>query len=247
MSGDISLLLQKKKPDGYDFMKNRQVQLASYQRLVLIWILVVSLVLGIPASGVSFWPQSNSPQETEVAIDSWVQDNYNSVLDLVFQDHCEASANIRWAACVRVIPGHQTELEYTLSVKKNYDGTILAHVTRAKRESVYSQLCKFKKEHPAATAGDIAKLIQVEFRSVNQQKFPALVHIADKFENIRFSPVLPDEIMMDPTIYDFHSRSSSGDQMDLIMSGPGTSAPRQPQPLIEWAESVRKILAAAFD
>jgi hypothetical protein len=79
-------------------MKNRQVQLASYQRLVLIWILVVSLVLGIPASGVSFWPQSNSPQETEVAIDSWVQDNYNSVLDLVFQDHCEASANIRWAA-----------------------------------------------------------------------------------------------------------------------------------------------------
>ena len=213
---------------------------------VLIWLLALACIPSVPVLAAPSSPQASVPQETQDTTEGWARDNYDLALDLVFQDRCTASKDVRWVACVRMVPGYPSEIEYTLSVEKSYSGTILARVTRPRTQSIYTQLCKLKKDHPAASVGDLAKLIEVESQTGDQQKFPALVRLADEFEKLRLSPILPDEIMMDATKYVFRSKSFSGDQMELVLRGPGPSAPRQPQPVIQWAESAREMLASAF-
>jgi len=213
---------------------------------VLIWLLALTYIPSAPVLAAPASPQASAPQATQDTTEGWARNNYDLALDLVFQDRCTASKDVRWIACVRMVPGYPSEIEYTLSVEKSYSGTILARVTRPRTQSIYTQLCKLKKDHPAASVGDLAKLIEVESQTGDQQKFPALVRLADEFEKLRFSPVLPDEIMMDATKYVFRSKSFSGDQMELVLRGPGPSAPHQPQPVIQWAESAREMLASAF-
>jgi hypothetical protein len=212
----------------------------------LIWMLALLYVPS--ASGLAAFSstRASTRQETQDTPESWARDNYDLILDRVFQDRCTASKDVRWIACVRMIPGHPSEIEYTLSVEKRYSGMILARVTRPKTRSIYTQLCKLRKDHPAASVSDLAKLIEVEAQTGDQQKFPALVRLADEFEKLRLSPVLPDEIMMDATKYVLRSRSFSGDQMELVLRGPGPSAPHQSQPVIQWAESARGVLINAF-
>jgi len=214
--------------------------------LALIWLLAFSYVPGALVLAAPSSPRSSAPQETRDAIEGWVRDNYDLALDLVFQDRCAASKDVRWIGCVRIGPGYPSELEYALSVEKSYSGTILARVTRPRAQSVYTQLCKLKIVHPAASVGDLAKLVEVESQTGDQQRFPALVRLAGEFEKLQLSPVLPDEIMMDATKYVFRSRSFSGDQMELVLRGPGPSAPHQPQPVIQWAESAKEMLVSAF-
>ena len=180
-------------------------------------------------------------------MDGWTRENYDRALDLVLQGHCAASKGVRWISCIRIVPGYSAELEYSLSVEKRYDGTVVAHIIRPKTQSVYTQLCKRRKDRPRASIGDLTKLIEIESQAGDQRKFPGLLALADNFEKIRFSPVLPDEIMMDATQYRFRARSFSGDQMELTLVGPGAAAPHQPHALIQWAESVREMLASAFN
>ncbi|HKM81567.1 MAG TPA: hypothetical protein VJY15_11470 [Candidatus Acidoferrum sp.] len=214
--------------------------------LVLIWVLAVSCVWGTPVPAASSSPRASAPQETQDTIDGWARDNYDLTLDLVFRDRCAALKDVRWIACVRIVPGYANEIEYTLSVEKSYGGTILAHITRPKGQSVYSQLCRRKKERPHASVGALARLIKLESQAGDQRRFPGLVSLADEFEKIRFSPVPPDELMMDATRYRFCIRSFSGDKMEILLRGPGPTAPGQPLILIQWAESVRELLASAF-
>jgi hypothetical protein len=213
----------------------------------LIGLVALSQISGTPVPSRSSFSQANVPEESRSTSDSWVRDNYDRALDLVLENRCTASKHARWITCIRIVPGHPTELEYSLSVEKQYDGTVLAHVTRPKAHSVYTQLCERKKEHPRASVGDLTRLIALESQAGDQRRFPSLVHLADEFEKIRFSAILSDEIMMDPTQYRFRVRSFSGDQMELALQGPGSGAPSQPQILIQWAESAREMLASAFN
>jgi hypothetical protein len=98
----------------------------------------------------------------------------------------------------------------------------------------------------ASSLNALTRLIKLESRAGDERRFPELVGLADEFEKIRFSPVPPAEIMMDATQYRFRVGSFSGDQMEIALHGPGSAAPRQPQILIQWAESVRTMLASAF-
>jgi|SRR5689334_3643846 hypothetical protein len=191
-------------------------------------------------------PAASALEETKDGTDRWTRENYERVLDLVFQDRCTAPTDARWVSCVRIIPAFKDEMEYSLSLGRRYDGTLLARVTRPKSQSVYVQLRELKKEHPHGSVNDLSKMIKVESQSVDQLRFPALVALANEFENIRFSPALSDEVMMDATEYRFCVRSFSGDSMALTLHGPGPAAPRQPQGLIQWAESAREVLTGAF-
>ena len=215
-------------------------------RLVLICLLALAYIPSVPAWTALSSSRATALQETQDTTEGWARDNYDLALDLVFKDGCTASKGVRWIACVRIVPGHPSEIEYTLSVEKTYSGTILARITRPRTQSVYTQLCKQRKEHPAASVGDLAKLIEVESQASDQQKFPALARLANEFEKVRLSPVLPDEVMMDATKYVLRSKSSSGDQMELVLRGPGPSAPHQPQPVIQWAESARQVLSSTL-
>ena len=215
---------------------------------LLAGLLGVVCVWNMPAQPL-FSPQlSTESGESQDATDGWVRDNYGAVLNVVLHDRCSArheATDPHWIVCVRINPGYETDLEYTLSVERRYDGTAFASITRAKSQSIYTQLYKLRKKRPTASASDLAKSIVVETQAGDQQRFPALQQFADEFEEIRFSPVLPDELMMDATEYVFLSKSS-GNQMELVLGGPGSSAPRQPHPLLQWAESLRQMLASSF-
>jgi len=214
--------------------------------VVLIGLLALSRISGMPIVRACSW-RASAPQHVKDSIDSWARENYDRALDLVLQDPCTASKDVRWISCIRMVPGYPAELEYSLSVEKRYDGTISAHITRPKAQSVYTQLRNRRKDRPHASVSALTRLIKLESQAGDQRRFPVLVDLADDFEKIRFSPVLPDEIMMDATQYRFRVRSFSGDQMELTLHGPGSAVPRQSQILIQWAESVRKMLASAFN
>lgn len=200
----------------------------------LVLVLVLGL-LGQPA-----------PQGHKDFIDSWTRENYSRALDLLLPDRCASPIDARWLSCVRIVPPYKNETEYSLSVERRFDGTLSAKIVRPKVQSIYVQLRERKKEHPHASVSDLAKLIEIESRTGDQRRFPRLADLADKFENLRLSPVLSDEIMMDPTEYRFRIRSFSGETMELTLNGPGSAAPHQSQTLIQWAESAREMLASAF-
>src|SRR5216683_1670109 len=172
------------------------------RRLVLIWLLAASCVAAIPFLTASS-SRAGAPKDTKDSFDAWARDNYDRALDLVLQDRCTSATDARWLSCIRIVPGYPDELEYSLSVEKRYDGTVLAEIARPKVDSIRRQLRDRKKEHPHASVGDLAKLIELESRAVDQRRFPGIVRLADEFEKIRVSPVLSDEIMMDATQYRF--------------------------------------------
>lgn len=186
-----------------------------------------------------------SAQEIKDSVESWTRENYGRALDLVFQDACATSKEARWFSCVRSLPGHKDEIEYSFLLEKRYDGTVFARIARPKAQSIYRQLRQRKEQNPLGSVGDLAKLIQIESQVGDQQRFGRLAELATDFEKLRVSPIPADEIIMDATEYRFRVRSSSG-KMNITLRGPGSAAPHQSQALIQWAESLRITLASAF-
>ena len=214
-------------------------------RLVLAW-LVVLFALSMKFAMHARCAGSSDPQSTNDAVESWVRNNYERVLDVIFQERCRPSKVTRWIVCVRIVPAHPDELEYSMSIEKRYGGAVFARVTRPRAKSVHTQLSVGKKEHPRASVSKLANLILVESQDGDKSRFPGVVGLADEFEKMRFSPALPDEIIMDPTAYRFRVRSSSGEHMEVLLLGPGPAAPGQPETLTGWAESLRSVLTGAF-
>jgi hypothetical protein len=212
---------------------------------VLIGFIVAASVLAAPISAVP-GALSSGPRRPEGSADAWVRQNYNRALDLALPDRCASSTDARWLVCIRIVPGYADEIEYSLSLEKRYDGTIRARIVKPKGDSIRRQLLKWKKKHPSAAISGIGKLFAVESLVGDQHSFPRLPRLADEFEQIRLSPVPADEIMMDATHYQFRVRSSSGDQLEFELQGPGSAGPRQSQVLIRWAESLRELLATAI-
>ena len=203
-------------------------------------LLTVSVILGGHASLTTGQTAPKDPPET------WAKSHYEQALDAVFHDRCATPTDARWISCIRIVPGHPNEIEYSLTVEKRYDGTIFARITRPKAQSVHTQLRERKKEHPRVPVAELAQLINLESREGDQRAFPGLVRLADELEKVRLSPLLSDETIMDATEYRIRVRSFSGDQMDLILRGPGSDSSHQPEVPIQWAESVRQLLAGAF-
>jgi hypothetical protein len=178
--------------------------------------------------------------------DGWVRDNYNLALDLIFPDPCASAISGRWMVCIRSIPSFKNEIEYSFSVEKRYDGTILTRITRPKGRSIYRQLCERKKQYPLGSVNELSKKIRLESRKGDQAEFPQLTSLASEFEKLSLSPVLSDEIMIDPVEYDITVRSFSGESERLTLHGPGSAASHRTQPLVHWAEATRESLATGF-
>jgi hypothetical protein len=149
----------------------------------------------------------------------------------------------KWIATVRVSPPYEGK-EFQLSLVRRYDGTVEARLKRPKGVSIRVQLRALNKEHPEASLDKLRKLIALEEWTITQGDLPQLSELARAFEAIRMSPVLPDEFAMDETGYHLGSQSQWGQWMELQLGGPGPGAPKQPHPLLEWAESFR---SAVFD
>ncbi len=223
----------------------REFTLQEKYRVILIWLLAMVWAVDSRASA-----QVTATQSKQDQAEVWVRENYHAILDLISQDKGCAEPkglkSMRWTVCVRVTPGYQTELEYLLSFVKGHDGTTYAQIARPQGSSIYAQLLKLKANRRYASPAELAKLVAVETREGDQQTFPALLSLSDEFERIRLSPVLSDELMLDPTTYFVRAESSWGERMELVLYGPGPSAPHQPHPLLEWVEGLRRLLSGSL-
>jgi len=201
--------------------------------------------------------QGRRAAEKQEQAEGWIKENYLAVVDLIAREKScvptddaksehaanKSSAAMRWSVCVRIIPGHPEELESLLWLEKLSDGSLQARIVGPRGASIYWQLVKLKAARRDASPVELAKLVAVETRERDRKTLPGLTQLASEFEEIRLSPVLSDELMMDPTVYSIRARSMWGEQMDLVLSGPGPSAPHQPGPLLDWVEKLRRVFS----
>lgn len=215
-------------------------------RFALIWVIAV-FATSVDPHALQPSPRPIVQRVSKDAVDGWTRENYSQALDLLLPDSCASPIDARWLSCIRIVPSDKNESEYALSLRRQLDGKLSAQIFRPKGLSIYAQLRKRKTEHPHASFGDLAKLIVIESRSGDQSQFSGLEQVGEKFEELRISPVLSDEVMMDPTEYRFRFRSFAGETMEVILNGPGSTVAHQSQPLIAWAESVKKSLMQSFN
>ena len=211
-----------------------------------------TLLIAVPAVPAAPHARQHSPRPSAQhdptdSVDSWMRENYSRALALLLPDSCASAIDARWRSCIRIIPSDKNESEYAVSLQRRFDGKMFAVIVRPKGASIYAQLREHKRKHPHASLGALAKMIAIESRTGDQSQFSGLEHLGEKFEELRISPVLSDEVTMDPTEYRFRFRSFAGETMEVTLNGPGSTAAHQSQPLIEWAESAKNTLAESFN
>lgn len=184
-------------------------------------------------------------REQDRVTNAWVDSNYATVLNALLPSGEVAPEkfpkHIKWLVTVRISPPFE-EPESRFSLHKTYDDKVEAHVITAKGASIVSQLRALKNKYPDATVEKISSLVSVDQRTISQIGCSQLSHLADQFEAISMSPVLPDELGVDETGYEFWSQSLWGNRMNVLLSGPGSVAKKQPHPLLQWAENVRSVI-----
>jgi len=210
----------------------------------LIW--VVALLMAFTTAQF-VWPcAADKSQEAANTSDAWTRENHPKAVELVFRESCTiprgSKPNLRWVVCVLTVPSDESDLECGLSMERYSDGEVLASVVEPRAESVYRQLRKLHKERPALSVVELAKFVALTKRVDSGKHSPALQRLADELEKTRFSPVLPDQLMMDATKYEFRSRSIYGNTTSVVLYGPGPSLPKQPHPLLQWIESFKQLL-----
>ena len=180
--------------------------------------------------------------------EKWAQQNYATALSRVLPGGDIAVSkfpkNVKWMVTVRILPPFEKP-EYRFSMQKMYDGRVEMSVIKAKGSSIISQLQALKGKYPEDSLEKLCDSISLEQLKITQYDTRQLGRLADQFEAINISPVLPDELRVDDTGYELWSQSQWGNRMSLTISGPGPGAKRQPHPLLRWAESVRSAIDAS--
>ena len=181
-------------------------------------------------------------------IENWVRKNYVAVLNLALPCRTASSEKptktVKWIVTVRILPPFEDH-EYLLTMHKTYDGKVEVSTTFPKRDSVYTQLRNLRRNYPESSIRDISQRLSLEHRMMNQSDDPNLVELANEIERISISAILPDEVEMDATTYEFQSQSLWGNRLVLRIGGPGRNAKKQPYPLLRWVESVRSAIGAS--
>jgi hypothetical protein len=136
-------------------------------------------------------------------------------------------------------PFDQSESWFCLTAK--YDRTVELRARRARGGSLMSQLSGLKGKLDKSDDQIISENVQVDEYRVTDQEIPELRKLVRDFEGMKLSPVMPDTLMMDPYSYHFWTESQWGQQLSASLVGPGPSSPRQPHPLLSWAERLRGI------
>lgn len=202
-------------------------------------IVVVSGTLGV--NGQNRYVQTEQAKRA----DSWARENYATALSIILPSGeialTQFPKNVKWIVTVRILPAFEKP-EYRFSMRKFYNGSVELSVLKPEGSSILSQLRALKTKYPDDSLQKICGFVSLDQMKITQSEKPRLGQLANKFEAISMSPVLPDELRVDDTGYEFWSQSLWGNRMSLTLSGPGPSAKRQPHPLLEWVESVRSAI-----
>jgi hypothetical protein len=175
-------------------------------------------------------------------VGEWAERNYTVVRDILLPGGTIAPEkfpkNVKWSVTVRISPPHEKP-EYQFFMQKTYDGKVEVSVIAAKGASIFSQLQALEKKYRDAPVERIIGLIALERQTITQDDCPQLSSLANQFEGISMSLVLPDELSVDETGYELWSQSLWGNRLNVVLGGPGADAKEQSHPLLQWAEAAR--------
>jgi hypothetical protein len=190
----------------------------------------------------------NCPTAQAESSEDWAQQNYPAVLNMILPGGeiavGEFPKNVKWIVTVRILPPFEKP-EYRFSMQKFYDGRVEVSAIKPKGSSILSQLQTLRNKYPDDSLQKISAFVSLDKLHLTHSERPQLRDLAVKFEAIRMSPVLPDELIVDETGYEVWSESLWGNRTNLVLGGPGAGARKQPHPLLEWAESVRSVIESS--
>ncbi len=197
------------------------------------------------AFGVNGHPRKGVQPSAKQIADEWAENNYLIALDKLLPKGDgtteKSPSNVKWSVVVRILPSYE-QPEYRFLIERKYDDSVALSVTKAHSNSILSQLKILKARYPKASLKTICEFVLLERKNFKSLTSPQLVRLAEQFEVINISPVLPDELRVDATRYEFWSESLWGNRLSAMLSGPGSGAKKQPHPLLEWAEDTRRAI-----
>jgi len=209
-------------------------------------ILLVLFCCAYGGSGWTFLPQAVPIQEDA---ELWASQNYVKVLEAVLPsvdiESDKFPENIRWSAGVRIVPSRESS-EFKFTLHRFYDGRVTAFISEPKNAPIKTQLRELKRDSPSDTVERIIERVVIQHWTLTNEKCPQLKQLVKRFDSLRISPVLNDELMLDAVSYVVWSQAQWGDQVQLRLRGPGPSAQRQPYPLIQWVEDFRSTSKACI-
>lgn len=213
----------------------------SVRRLFLFSLSAVAILLSLTSthgvvSAQNRNPSQQSPQDNR-------SDCYSRVVDrmMPITNASELSKDSKWLVIVRILPpfGHQ---EISLSLRKLYSGEAEGSITTPKGQSFFNQCADLVAKHPGTNVDEYFPQISVERVAVSTKDLQQINQFSSRFEGIKMSPVLPDELANDATRYEIWSQSQYGPHMEIVLSGPGPGERSQPHPLLQWVEDYRRFL-----
>lgn len=206
-----------------------------------------TILLTVTLCGLAQSADPGKPQQTPSGDGALPEGRYQQVVDLLLPggdtrpDEFPSSA--RWVTTVRIAPSRE-EPEYGFSLVKLSDGRIEASVYTPKNGSILKQLEQLGGRVATASAEEISESIGMQRQHLVSQTCPQLKQLAAKFEAIRMSPNVEDDLRMDETGYIIWSQTRWGNSLKVSLGGLGPNAPRQPHPLPEWVELFRRTVKA---
>jgi hypothetical protein len=212
-------------------------------RVVLIFILLAVVPSTDSRYHLTVPLDAQTPSKNEARLETWLQKNYSVVLNEVMPlpSQSRVGDDIKWVVTVRVQPSYEAE-ELQFTIRQSYTGKVEVEIIRPEGKSIRSQLRELKKKYPSASLSMLAGKISIERRAVSGTTTKEIEGLAARFENIPMSPVLPDELFVDYTEYEFWSISQWGNLLRIRLRGPGSKAKAQPHALLDWAERMRRFI-----
>lgn len=177
-------------------------------------------------------------QQTGDAAHAWAMQHYDQVLEAVLPIQTPldvAAKDLKWGAKLRIIPPFASESAYTLL--KGFEDPVTATVTTITGGSVLTQLEGLYPRHRNTGAAKLPSLVKRSTRELTVKQCPALEDVARGFEDLRIPASRAGAMQMDPIQYQLLSEGRSG-TLRLSIAAP------DPDPVVEWAERLRKSVAA---
>jgi len=179
------------------------------------------------------------------SLEDWVASNYSIIIDSLFamrdKGFAEVPRGIRWRIAARITNGLSgSVIFWSLSVR--YNEEIDFTLTSSDNGSLLEEVKKIKKEHEAYSIKQVAESVPVSRKSISSMECPELKTVAKNYESIRISPALPQELIMDASVYDLMYESQYGNILRVKYYGPGSEVNFQSNALIGWTEDVRRIV-----
>lgn len=177
-------------------------------------------------------------QEQTPSEENWMAHHYRSVAEAALVT--DPPKEFRWIITASIFS--ESDSEFGLTLIRTNNGGVLANAKRPKEPSLNSLVKNLRRAHPQESPEQLSRRVCVYAWSADDRLIPGLKQLAAEVERMRFPAIPPNELMLHPDGYDVRLKSYWGNELRLMMDGPGRRARRQPHALIDWVERLRRLM-----